>query len=210
MYLDTLLPVVVFAAAVLLPFAVAKRWQVRVRRSRLRLGLTVVMLGYLLAGLTWNIDYMSQHDVTWRANRGTVLYNPRYERRSAWPSLLQQILERTDAGDPIALLGPEPGFYFWTDRRNPLRHDMLLPGLASSSQDAQEIVRRLKRDAPRLIAISQSVTCGRGWFWELPVGRQAYNDLAPVWAYVEDQYRLRTLVGGEKWGYAIYEPKERR
>jgi len=153
---------------------------------------------------------VSQQDATWNAPRGTVLYDPRYERRPAWPALLQQILEHTDAGDSIALLGPDPGFYFWTGRRNPLRQDMLMPRMASSPEDAQEMVRRLERDAPRLIVIPQGVTYGRGWFWELEVGRQAYKDLAPVWEYVEDQYRFLTLVGGERWGYAIYEPIERQ
>ena len=160
MYLGTFFPVVVFLAAVLLPIAVAKRWRVRVHKSCLHTGLIVAMLGYAFAGLAWDIETISRQDARWNAPRGTVLYNPRYERRPAWPALLQQILEHTDPGDPIALLGPDPGFFFWTGRRNPLRQDMLMPGMASSPQDAKEIVRRLERDAPRLIAIPQGVTYG--------------------------------------------------
>jgi hypothetical protein len=80
--------------------------------------------------------------------------------------------------------------------------------MASSRADAHEIVRRFEAAAPRLIAIPQGVTYGRGWFWELEAGRQAYDELAPVWAYVRDRYRLRTIVGGETWGYAVYAPRE--
>lgn len=208
LYLDTLFPVMLFLAAVLLPVAVAQRWRARVHRTRLYWVLGVAMLGYALAGLAWDLDYVSQQDARWEAPRGTALYNANFERRGAWPDLLQHLLENTEAGDPIAILGPEPGFYFWTGRTNPLRQDTLLPRMESSPEDAQEIVQRLESAVPRLIVIPQGVTHGRGWFWELEVGRQAYEDLAPVWEYVQDQYRSRTLVGGETWGYAVYQRDE--
>lgn len=57
-----------------------------------------------------------------------------------------------------------------------------------------------------MIAIAQGVTYGRGWFWELDIGRQAYEGLAPVWDYVRRNYQLSAIVGGETWGYAVYEP----
>jgi hypothetical protein len=121
--------------------------------------------------------------------------------------LLQHILTHSESGDPIAVLGQEPGFYFWTGRRNLLRQDTLLPGMESSPEDGLEIVRRFEGDAPRLIAIPQGVTHGRGWFWELDVGRQAYQDLEPVWNHVRTHYRLRAVLGGDTWGYAVYEPR---
>jgi hypothetical protein len=206
LYLDTLFPVVLALAAVRLPRALARQWQVQVSRTRLHAVLVMAMLGYAVAGLAWDTDYLSRQNARWESPRGTALYNPNHERRRAWPALLQQILDYTEAGDPIAVLGQEPGFYFWTGRRNPLRQDTLLPRMESSPEDAQEIVRRLEREVPRLIAIPQGVTYGRGWFWELEVGRQAYEDLEPVWEYVQEHYRFRSLVGGETWGYAVYGP----
>jgi hypothetical protein len=208
LYLDTLFPVMLYLAAVLLPLAAAQGWRTQVHRTRLRSVLGVAMLAYALAGLAWDLDYVSQQDTRWEAPRGTALYNANFERRKAWPELLQQILEHTEPGDPIAILGPEPGFYFWTGRRNPLRQDTLLPRMNSSPEDALEIVRRLETAAPRLIVIPRGVTHGRGWFWELEVGRQSYEDLAPVWEYVQDHYRSRALVGGETWGYAVYQRGE--
>jgi hypothetical protein len=80
--------------------------------------------------------------------------------------------------------------------------------MESSPEDAQEIVRRFERDPPRLIAIPQGVTYGRGWFWELEAGRQAYEDLKPVWEYVQAHYRFQAVVGGETWGYALYQRSE--
>ena len=204
LYLDTLFPVLLFLTAVLLPLAIVQRWRATVNEARLHGVLMVAILAYAVAGLVWDLDYYSQQVATWEAPRGTALYNPGHERRKAWPGLLQQILIQTETGDPIAVLGQEPGFYFWTGRRNLLRQDTLLPRMESSPEDAQEIVRRFERESPRLIAIPQGVTYGRGWFWELEAGRQTYEDLAPVWEFVEAHCRFRTLVGGETWGYAIY------
>jgi hypothetical protein len=120
---------------------------------------------------------------------------------------LDYILTHSDWGEPIAVLGQEPGFYFWTGRRNPLRQDTLLPGMESSAEDAREIVRRFEADPPRLIAIPQGVTHGRGWFWELEIGRQAYEDLVPVWEFIEANYERHGILGGEAWGYAVYGPR---
>jgi hypothetical protein len=204
LYLDTLFPVLLFLASVLLPLALVQWWEAKVYRARLYRVLMVALLAYAVAGLVWDLDYYSQQDARWEAPRGSALYNPGHERRKAWPDLLKQILLYTETGDPIAVLGQEPGFYFWTGRRNPLRQDTLLPRMESSPEDAQEIVRRFRRDPPRLIAIPQGVTYGRGWFWELEAGRQAYADLDPVWEYVRAHYHSQTLIGGETWGYAIY------
>lgn len=207
LYLDTFFPILLFMAAVLLPIALIQRWRAAVNEARLYRVLMVAILAYATASMVWDLDYYSRQDALWEAPRGTVLYYPGHERRKAWPGLLQQILLRTETGAPIAVLGQEPGFYFWTGRRNPLRQDTLLPRMESSPEDAQEIVRRFENDPPRLIAIPQGVTYGRGWFWELEVGRQAYEDLAPVWQYVHDHYQLRGVVGGDTWGYAVYEPR---
>jgi hypothetical protein len=205
LYLDTLFPILVFLAAVVLPQAIERRGQEPMHRSRALVFLVMAMLGYAVAGLIWDVDYFSQQTADWVTPRGTAIYNPNHERRRAWPDLLQHILTHTEPGDPIAVLGQEPGFYFWTGRVNPLRQDTLLPGMESSPEDALEIVRRFERHAPRLIAIPQGVTYGRGWFWDLDVGRQAYRDLEPVWQYVRTYYQFRTVLGGETWGYAIYE-----
>jgi hypothetical protein len=44
------------------------------------------------------------------------------------------------------------------------------------------------------------------WLWNLEIGRKAYQDLQPVWQYIQGHYQLRTLLGGREWGYSIYEP----
>lgn len=206
LYLDTLFPLLLYLAAVLIPKAVAERWGILVHTSRVLIVLAVALLVYAVAGVIWDLDYYSRLTAEWVTPRGTVFYNPNHERRHAWPELLEAIFARTEPGDPIAVLGQEPGFYFWTERRNPLRQDTLLPGMESSPHDAEEIVRRFERDPPHLIAIPQGVTYGRGWFWELDAGRQAYQGLAPVWEYIDAYYRFVVLAGGDTWGYAVYEP----
>jgi hypothetical protein len=109
LYLDTLFPVLVYLAAVGLPLAVARQWRARVHAIRLRKVLVAAMLAYAVAGLAWSLNYFSLQDARWEAPRGTARYNASSERRSAWPALLQQVLEHTEAGDPIAVVGQEPG-----------------------------------------------------------------------------------------------------
>jgi hypothetical protein len=79
--------------------------------------------------------------------------------------------------------------------------------MASSPDDEREIVRQLDAEGPRLVIVSQSVKPGRGWFWDLEVGREAYEDLAPVWQYVDAHYQVGTRIGDDEWGYAVYEPR---
>jgi hypothetical protein len=207
LYLDTFLPVFLFLAAVVLPKAVERLWRTPLWALGLRMVLGLALAGYAIAGLIWTWEYYSRLDTVWVAPRGSVLYYAGHERRQAWPELLDYILTHSEWGDAIAVLGQEPGFCFWTGRRNPLRQDTLLPGMESSAEDAREIVRRFEADPPRLIAIPQGVTYGRGWFWELGIGRQAYEDLAPVWAFIETNYELDGILAGETWGYAVYEPR---
>ncbi len=204
LYLDTLFPLLLFSAVVLIPRMVEQQSGTPARSSRARVLVAVALLGYAVAGLVWDADYYSRLDTPWIAPRGSVLFRSSFERRQAWPKLLQYILDHTDPDDAIAVLGQEPGYYFWTGRRNPLRQDTLLPGMESSPEDALEIVRRFEADPPRLIAIPQGVTHGRGWFWELDVGRQAYEELTPVWDHILAHYEFRTVVGGDTWGYAVY------
>jgi hypothetical protein len=148
LYLNTLMPVLVYLAAEALPVAIERRCQAPVRDSRVRAFVVTAMLGYAAAGVVWDLDYYAQQTAHWVTPRGIALYNPDHQRRQAWPELLQYILTHTEAGDPIAVLGQEPGFYFWTGRKNPLRQDTLLPGMESSAQDALEIVRRFERHPP--------------------------------------------------------------
>jgi hypothetical protein len=204
LYLDTAFPVLVYLMAVAVPRAIVQKWRIPVQRGRVGFVLALGMIAYGGAGVIWDADYLGRMSAEWATPRGAALYNPHHERRQAWPELLQQIYAHTEPGDPIAILGQEPGFYFWTNRANPLRQDTLLPGMASSPEDAREIVRRLAESAPPLIAVPQGVTDGRGWFWELEAGRKAYQDLAPVWAFIANRYELETIAGGETWGYAVY------
>jgi hypothetical protein len=79
--------------------------------------------------------------------------------------------------------------------------------MGSSPEAAKEIVERLAADRPELIIIPQGVKLGRGWFWELDVGREAYTNLMPVWDYVGEYYQMRALIGHPEAGYAVYAPR---
>lgn len=207
MYLSTAAPALAFVAADWLPRALGggDGAQARARAGR---WVAAAMVAYGVAGAIWEADYIPRMDTRWAAPRGTVWYDDSSPRRKPWPELLQYIVDETLPDEPIAILGHEAGFYFWTGRSNPLRHDAILPGLRTAPGDAREIAQRLEAARPALIIVPRSVPGGRGWFWELEEGRAAYDNLAPVWRFVEARYALVATVGGDGWGYAIYKPRE--
>jgi hypothetical protein len=205
-YVHTLFPVLLYALVQLVPRAM-ERWG----RSPVRPGRTMpVLVGllglYALAGLDWDLAHLAQIDTLLASPRGRAYYFADSYRRQPWAALLQYIESHTQPGDSIVILGPEPGFYFWTGRANPLRQDIILPGMSASRADAEEIVRRIQADCPALVIVPRSVAQGNVWLWNLEVGRKAYHDLEPVWQYIRGHYLLRTVVGGQEWGFSIYAP----
>jgi hypothetical protein len=121
---------------------------------------------------------------------------------------LQYIISHTEPEDSIAVLGFDPGFYFLSGRKNPLRQDLILPGIGSSPANAQEIVRRLETHQPKRIIIPRWIEENKAllWWGAPETGRKHYENLTPVWQHVHDHYQVCTVIGEEQWGYAIYEP----
>jgi hypothetical protein len=196
-YVDTLFPVLVFSAVVLLPRATECWGHIRLRRSRAQAFLVLILLAYAVTSLIYEVRILS----TWKplmTPRGTV-FIPSNNWSQAWTETLQYVTSHTEPKDSIVVLGANPSLYFLSECKNPLRQDYIIPGIGSSPADASEIVQRLETRQARLIVISPSIV-------RFSANASAYENLLPVWRYVYDHYQIRTVIGQDPWGYAIYEP----
>lgn len=202
-FLHTLWPVVLWALTVGLPRLAG---QPQPGRNTRRL-LVALLVCYALGGLGWSATFISRMDTWLVSSRGQMRYDARAPRRHAWNALLATIVAHSAPDAPIAILGHEPGFYFWSVRPNPLAHDTLLPGLRTGPEDGRALFERLSASRPGLVIVPRGVTVGAGWFWDLPEGRQAYANLAPVWRWLADDYAWAMRVGNDTWGYDIYVPR---
>ena len=206
-YLNTFFPVLLYPATYLLPGTTG--WFEAPARGRRALAIVIgILVVYGLSGLVWTTSYLARMQTMLPSRRGPVLFYPSTSREPAQVEMMQYLLSHTHPGQTVVIVGHEPGFYFLAGLRNPLRQDTILPGMGSSPAEVQQILGRLAADPPALIIVPQSVVHGGGWFWDLPVGRVAYANLAPVWDWVAAHYRVRETVGAEPWGFTIYEPDD--
>ncbi len=206
-YLDSLFPALIYAGTVLVPRAMERKWDIRAGRTTLQAFWAALLVFYGAAGLAWDVGFLARFNTELATPRGRALVLSDAGGGQPWDKVLGYILSHTGPGDSIAVLGHAPGFYFLSGQDNPLRQDTILPGMGSSPEDAQEIAQRLAASRPELIIIPQGVKHGRGWFWELDVGRDAYTNLMPVWDYVGEHYQMHVLVGCPETGYAVYIPQ---
>jgi len=211
-YVNTLFPVFVYSLVILVPQAMERWKQIRLQRSRAPVFLMVILLAYAVAGFTLDVKELSRLTLEVATPRGTVLVPPENRPQA---ETLQYIISHTEARDSIVVLGANPEFYFLSGRRNPLRQDFFRSIMSFSSADAHEVIQRIQTSRPRLVIISIQ----NRHLMSLPsedtdillaqapdVVREHHENLMSVWEYVQDRYRIRTVVGGEQGGYAIYEP----
>jgi hypothetical protein len=203
-YLQSLCVVLAYVVYAVTPRVTESLWGIKMEQGRVAAFASGAVILYALTGLLWSASFLPHFNARLLTRRGTPLFYPDTERNRIWPQIVDYLISNSHPGDSLAVIGHEPGIYFLTDLRNPLRQDTILPGMSASPADAQEIVSRLEADPPDLIVVPRSVVKGQGWFWDLELGHQAYADLAPVWQHIADHYQLRQQVGNEDWGFLIY------
>jgi hypothetical protein len=111
------------------------------------------------------------------------------------------VASRTAPGDPILVLPDFPALYYLTGRRNPTRIGWLEPPQVSPQQ-ADEVVRDLQRDPPKVVVVQ---TYDEGDFLRAgpPLDYASIPNLRPIYTYVIDHYSLVDKVGDIQ----IYVPK---
>jgi hypothetical protein len=209
-YINTLFPVFAFSLTDLVPRFLECQGQTRLQRLHAQRFVVLILFAFAVIGLALDMKVLALMNYEIETLRGTVLMNATHASNRAGAEMLQYITSHTEPGDSIVVLGTDPGLYYLSQRKNPLRQDYILTGLGSSSADAREIVERLKTHPPALVIIPRQIEkdgAMSGYGLALEVRQRYYETLAPVWRHVHSNYRADTVVGGMEWGYTVYEPQ---
>jgi hypothetical protein len=128
--------------------------------SRARLIAHKIVLGAIVAWLAWTgivISYRYRTKDTYAISgaRGTMLTQPELGR--AFDEAIQFINTRTRPGDALAVLPEGTSLDFLTDRRNPLREEIVTPGFLDRDGE-QRAIRQLEESDTRVILIANRAT----------------------------------------------------
>ena len=194
----------------MLPAAVGS-WtadEASVRRARL-IARAMLLVTILAAAVTFGIRYRKNFDYEISVERGH-LFAPKVTGNEI-SKALQFIRQSTHPGEAIAVLPEGSDLAFLIDRRMPLRHQILIPGLMSE-RDEQTAIKRLQSDAVRYVLI---VNRPMREFGLEAFGRDFYRQL---WSFIETNYQLVKVcgqslganpeIGDSSFFIKIYERKE--
>ncbi|MBN1483580.1 MAG: hypothetical protein JXA37_02565 [Chloroflexia bacterium] len=203
-YWNTLSPVLVFSAVVLLPRALA-RWKIPVHSFVLRFGLSAILCAYAATGLFMDVKYLPRLKVELVTPRGTVFTARRFMR---WSEALDYILAHTEPEDSIVVLG-SPELTFLSGRRNPLKLDYYnfykacIPPKIES-----EMMQELQACTPKFVFF---LFCPVEKVGNVAESLESCQDflacnaptLVPVFQYLNDDLEIKTVLSHT----IIYEPR---
>lgn len=148
------------ASVVLFVYAWAEgvpRWLVAPQGRPLARQIALTVLG-MAAGatlVTVTYRYRSQPEYALTTGRGEMKVNPAYGM--AFEQAIQMIDGRTAPGDAVAVLPEGTSLDFLTDRRNPLREEIVTPGLLDERGEQQAIASLRETDA-KLVFVANRPT----------------------------------------------------
>ena len=186
-YLPTSLALIIYALLWELPLAV-KRWTndensaIRARRITQTICLVTVIAMMFVFGFRFRKKYA--FEIT--APRGTTMTDD--ETGVAVDAALKFIEANTAQGEVIAVLPEGNDLAFLTGRRINLRHEVLLPGLMSESEEITAI-DALKRDNVRYIFITNRAMRE---FGTVAFGKDYYQTLG---SWIEENYQVAEVFG---------------
>jgi hypothetical protein len=128
------------------------------RRARViarRITLGVLVADVVLTAILISYRYRINDTYAISGARGTMLTQPELGR--AFDEAMQFINRETRTGDPVAVLPEGTSLDFLTDRRNPLREEIITPGFLDSDGQ-QRAIRQLAEWNTRLILITNRPT----------------------------------------------------
>lgn len=194
----------------MLPAAVGS-WtedEASVRRARL-IARALLLVTILAAAVTFGIRYRKNFDYEISVERGH-LFAPKVTGNEIGQAL-QFIRQFTHPGEAVAVLPEGSDLAFLIDRRMPLRHQILIPGLMSE-RDEQSAINRLQRDAVRYVLI---VNRPMREFGLEAFGRDFYRQLGD---FIDTNYQLVKVcwqsqtanpeIGDASFFIKIYERKD--
>ena len=185
-HVNTLALVAIFFLARWLPRKLAASGERTLRVGRGHALLVVAMLLWAAGNLWWGIvHFYNILDHTVASPRGTVMLS-RYAYTEAFLQPLQSIMSKTQEGDHVYVLGPFPGLYFLSGRRNPTKLDYVDSSMDYPPAELDDMLARLESSQPKLVIIHEF---DREWF-ESQVDTRGGMD-----TFLRNHYHPTTVVG---------------
>jgi hypothetical protein len=159
------------------------------RRARLmarRITLGILLADVLLTAVLISYRYRINDNYAVRTVMGTIFTQA--ELGLAFDEAIRFINARSRPGEPVAVLPEGTSLNFLTDRRNPLREEIITPGFLDS-QGEQRAIRQLEESDTRLILVTNRPTpeFGPTFF-----GTDYCRDLAH---WIDSNYEMTAVFG---------------
>ena len=155
------------------------------RRARI-IGQGLMILMFVATAIVFGARYRKNFSYEITTSRGHL-----FAPRSTGPAIneaLNFLSTSTNLDEPIAVFPEGSDLAFFTGRKIPFRHQILIPGLMSD-HDEQEVIARLKQDRIRYVLI---VNRPMREFGLEAFGRDFYTQLGN---WIESNYRLLKVCG---------------
>jgi hypothetical protein len=159
-------------------------WRARLIARRITLG--ILLADVVLTGVVISYRYRINDTYAISGVRGTILTQPGLGR--AFDEAIQFINIQTRPGEPVAVLPEGTSLDFLTDRRNPLREEIVTPGFLDGDGE-QRAIRQLEETNTRVILITNRPTPE---FGPIFFGVDYCRDLA---SWIGSNYELAGVFG---------------
>lgn len=156
------------------------------RRRARQLASVVLVASVLVTAVTLSVRYRRKFPFPLVTAHGTWRTQP--DVGLAFSQALQLIQEKTAPGDAIAILPEGSALIFLSERRNPLREEILTPGFLDAAGE-ERAIKSLRRSRTPLIFLSNRPTPE---FAEYAVGKD-YNKRLMSW--IEQNYSVCAVFG---------------
>jgi hypothetical protein len=128
-------------------------WRARLICRRITVG--ILLADVVLTGFLISYRYRINDTYSITTARGTILTQPEVGR--AFDEAIELIKQHSRYGDPVAILPEGTSLDFLTDRRNPLREEIVTPGFLDGEGE-QRAIRQLQDSDTKLILITNRPT----------------------------------------------------
>src|SRR5262249_19531682 len=127
----------------------------RARLMARRITLAVILADVVLTAVFISYRYRINDTYAVSSARGTIVTQP--ELGTAFDEAIQFLSTESRPGEPVAVLPEGTSLDFLTDRRNPLREEIITPGFLDPAGE-QRAIAQLKEADTRLILITNRPT----------------------------------------------------
>lgn len=151
-----------------------------------RIVLTGILLILAVTTVIYGIRYRRLYNVEIRTTRGQ--FQAPVTTGPVLREALDYLATRTRPGAPVVVLPEGSELAFLTDRRYPLRHQILIPGLMSPADEQRAITTIARQGVEHILIVNRPMR---------EFGLTGFGDdfYQPLGRWIEDNYRLERVIG---------------